>query len=103
MSLHHAVRTLADNLQKHGLGLEYPGYKDGLFDAADAMIELLERFPLETGHEWEAMEVFWTQDGPPEVRDVCKLCGMDRVLGEEASICDNRRPETEKPTEVDDK
>lgn len=103
MSLHNAVRELADNLQKHGLGMDYPGYKDGLFDAADAFLELLDRFPTATGHEWEPMTVFLTENGPPEVRDVCKLCGMDRIWGDEASICDNRRPENEKPEEVDDK
>jgi hypothetical protein len=103
MSLHNAVRELADSLQKQGLGMDYPGYKDGLFDAADLMLELLDRFPLGTGHEWEMAVVFLIENGPPETREICSLCGMDRVWGDEAAVCDNRRPMDEKPEEVDDK
>lgn len=92
MSLHKAMRGLAESLQQKGLGLDQPGYKDGLYDAADLIIEILERYPLETGHEWEPATVFLNETSLGEIRELCVLCGMDRIWGNEASICDSQRP-----------
>lgn len=103
MSLHKDLMALAHRLQHEEPEVDAPGYRDGLFDASDFILEILDKYPLKTGHEWEVIACFWNEtDQTPDMRQICKLCGMDREFGDEAEMCDNRRPGSEKSEDVDD-
>lgn len=92
MTLFSDIRKMAERLQAP-LGEENnSSYQDARFDISDQLIELLNRYPQDTGHEWKPQMVQWEPEGPVEIREICGRCGLDRILGDEGEMCDNARP-----------
>lgn len=104
MSLHKELLALANSLQhdEPQVPNSEASYKDGLFDASDLLLEILDRYPLATGHEWKLTPCYWNiEDKDPDMRHICTLCGLDREFGDEGELCDFRRPTDEQPEELD--
>lgn len=101
MSIHNELLNLATNLKVPALK-KTAEYNQARLEVADEIFSILDRYPLSTGHEWKLQQCFWSPDpnAEPEMREVCALCGTDRLLGDEARPCDNRVPEEFKPLPI---
>lgn len=100
MTLFSDIRKMAERLQTPLDEANTSSYQDARFDISDQLLDLLDKYPQDTGHEWKAQIVQWEENGPTEVREICGLCGLDRILGDEGEKCDNARP-MEKPATVE--
>lgn len=100
MTLFSDIRKMAEQLQKPLEEGNTSSYQDARFDISDQLLDLLDQYPQDTGHEWKKQLVQWDPEGPVEVREICGRCGLDRILGDEGERCDNARPE-EKPDTVE--
>lgn len=92
MTLFSDLRKMADQLQQPLTEENRSSYQDARFDISDQLLNLLDKYPQDTGHEWKPQLVQWEENGLTEVREICSLCGLDRILGDEGERCDKARP-----------
>ncbi len=92
MTLYHDVLKLAESFQQPLAEQNTSSYQDARFDISDQLLDLLDKYPQDTGHEWKTQLAQWNSDSPLMPREICGLCGLDKVLGDDGEPCDNARP-----------